>query len=459
MKKIIKKALFTVLLTTILTSVSFSQIVLKPHIGLNSKPLDSDTSCYFQPYTGSFNTTGYQVGDTVNDFTLYSYDGDTLNLRKELEKGKPVVLISSSYTCPVYRGKVPDINALMTQFSDSVSIFVIYTIEAHPYIDISPYFGFVNTGQVNINAGILYRLTQTYGERRNMVRIMDSAMTMNAPIFIDGPCDTWLRNFGPAPNNAYLITTQGIVHSKHPWLNKAPQNMANDINVLFGNSGGNGGMYTGTFNFSLSGDTIVYGAAGETLYGNGEFVNVSDDTALIRAVRVTENIPTGWGSSICIDVCYSPDTDTAIFYLPPRDTQTYTMYFYTTTTPGNGSVRMRFENVNITNNRFVQRFYASTSLSGIVNLNETPGEYKLSQNYPNPFNPETVIKYRIPNSSNVSIKVFNALGKEVAILVNENQDAGAYSVNFDGSNFSSGLYYYILEAGEFLETKRMILLK
>jgi len=82
-----------------------------------------------------------------------------------------------------------------------------------------------------------------------MVWKMDSAMTMNAPVFIDGVCDPWLRKFGPAPNNAYLITTQGIVYSKHPWFNKAPLNMTNDINNLFGHGGGGGGQFNGLFNF------------------------------------------------------------------------------------------------------------------------------------------------------------------------------------------------------------------
>ena len=429
-------------------------------IGLNSTPYDSDTACYFTPYTGSFNTTGYQAGDTVNDFTLFSINGDTLNLRRELEKGKPVVLISSSYTCPVFRGKVPAINSLIDIYSDSVSIFIIYTIEAHPNIDISPYFGFVNTGQQNINEGILYRLATNYSDRKYVVNRMDSGMTINAPVFIDGPCDPWLRHFGPAPNNAYLITPQGIVYSKHAWYNKAPQNMAHDIDSLFGiTGGGGGGQYTGTFDFQLLGDSVVYGIAGETLYGHGQFVNNSNDTAVIRAIRRVESVPVGWGSSICIDVCYSPDTDTALFYLPPADTQSYTMYFYTTTTPGNGMIRMLFENANVQNNCFAQRFYASTSLTNVNELNEIPNEYSLSQNYPNPFNPSTKITFNIPVSGNISFKIYDIIGREVKTLVNDFRNAGTYNVEFNGADLSSGVYFFRMEAGEFIDVKRMMLIK
>ncbi len=93
-----------------------------------------------------------------------------------------------------------------------------------------------------------------------------------------------------------------------------------------------------------------------------------------------------------------------------------------------------------------------------------PTEYALSQNYPNPFNPSTVIKYQLPKDNFVSLKVYNAIGQEVANLVNEVKPTGVYEVNFDASNLSSGIYYYILRIGsgssnEFTRTNKMVLLK
>ena len=85
--------------------------------------------------------------------------------------------------------------------------------------------------------------------------------------------------------------------------------------------------------------------------------------------------------------------------------------------------------------------------------------FNLYQNYPNPFNPNTVISYQLPVSSFVKIKVYDVLGNEVATLVNEKQNAGSYSVEFDAGNYPSGIYYYKLEAGDFSEVKKMILLK
>jgi predicted extracellular nuclease len=89
----------------------------------------------------------------------------------------------------------------------------------------------------------------------------------------------------------------------------------------------------------------------------------------------------------------------------------------------------------------------------------TISEYQLYQNYPNPFNPTTTINFTIPATSNVSLKVFNILGKEVATLVNETKSAGNYSINFDASGLSSGVYFYQLTTDNFTSMKKFTLMK
>jgi len=90
---------------------------------------------------------------------------------------------------------------------------------------------------------------------------------------------------------------------------------------------------------------------------------------------------------------------------------------------------------------------------------ETPTEFALRQNYPNPFNPTTSINYQIPNTSHVRLKVFNALGQEVATLVDEAQVPGYKSVEFDGARLSSGVYFYRLTTEDFVATKKIVLMK
>ena len=92
-------------------------------------------------------------------------------------------------------------------------------------------------------------------------------------------------------------------------------------------------------------------------------------------------------------------------------------------------------------------------------VEENPGQYKLHINYPNPFNPETSIKFEIPFNSKVSLKIYDITGRKVVTLVDKELDAGFYDVKWNASNYPSGVYFYKLTAGEFTETRKMILIK
>ena len=88
-----------------------------------------------------------------------------------------------------------------------------------------------------------------------------------------------------------------------------------------------------------------------------------------------------------------------------------------------------------------------------------PTTFSLSQNYPNPFNPSTTIKYDIPQTANVTLKVYDVLGNEITTLINENQTPGSYSVKFNAGNLSSGIYFYRIDTGSFSQVKKFILMK
>ncbi len=96
---------------------------------------------------------------------------------------------------------------------------------------------------------------------------------------------------------------------------------------------------------------------------------------------------------------------------------------------------------------------------GVKEHNQLATSFELSQNYPNPFNPTTLIKYSVAERSNVSLKVYDVLGNEVATLVNTSKEAGSYQVNFDASKLSSGVYIYTLNAGNYTQSKKMLLMK
>ncbi|MDR3668521.1 MAG: FISUMP domain-containing protein, partial [Ignavibacteriaceae bacterium] len=102
----------------------------------------------------------------------------------------------------------------------------------------------------------------------------------------------------------------------------------------------------------------------------------------------------------------------------------------------------------------------SSKYSNIVNAEiVAPIKFEMGQNYPNPWNPTTTIRYQVPVNILVTIKVFDALGREVATLVNEPKPAGSYEIVFNGHNLASGIYYYQMKAGNFIDTKKITLIK
>ena len=111
-----------------------------------------------------------------------------------------------------------------------------------------------------------------------------------------------------------------------------------------------------------------------------------------------------------------------------------------------------------TNNGVWRLWYPDTTTS-VNDFKEVAGGFVLEQNYPNPFNPVTTISYTLPVDEEALIKVYNVLGKEVAELVNEFKAAGKQSIQFDGSNLSSGVYFYSITAGSYHQTKKLILAK
>jgi hypothetical protein len=117
-----------------------------------------------------------------------------------------------------------------------------------------------------------------------------------------------------------------------------------------------------------------------------------------------------------------------------------------------GKYKFRLKQIDYNGN------YEFHYLTEEVNIS-APSKFDMSQNYPNPFNPTTNISYSIPEKSFVTLKIYDNLGRELTTLVSEVKSEGIYSVNFDGSKLSSGIYFYKIIAGNYSDTKRMLLIK
>lgn len=168
------------------------------------------------------------------------------------------------------------------------------------------------------------------------------------------------------------------------------------------------------------------------------------------------NQNTGWGAG---DFNFSGGSK--IFYT--TNSGTNWNYIFATTNAGR-LFKVQFVNQNegwlIGQYGKVFRTINSGGLTEVNAIgNNIPGKFDLYQNYPNPFNPATSIKYQVESTKQIKLVVYDILGKEAATLVNEKQTPGTYEVKFDGSNLSSGIYFYTLRAGDFVKTQKMILMK
>jgi agmatine deiminase len=154
--------------------------------------------------------------------------------------------------------------------------------------------------------------------------------------------------------------------------------------------------------------------------------------------------------------------DSAVGYIPAQTDSTEILYYISATSNSGRTVTKPLVAPD--------GYYKFLVENSVTNLAENfqPEKFYLSQNYPNPFNPSTKIKFAIPSnvitsgakqSQFVSLKVFDILGNEIATLVNEEKSSGSYEINFDASSLPSGVYFYRLNTGSFIETKKMLLLK
>lgn len=408
-----------------------------PSIGLGALPSDQDSVCPIPWFTGSFNVSGYQAGDTVPDFTLYDLQGNAFNLSTALSGAVPILLVGGNYTCPVFRNKVPVINNVMNIYGNQIQVYVVYGVEAHPDIDTSVYFGYVNTGAANQQAGILYRQPVTYGERKAIVQDMLASMTIQAPVLIDGPCNNWWLNYGPAPNNAYLIRPDGVVFAKHGWFDKSPDKILCDLDSLLGTTGncttGSGG--SGTFTLQMLTSNNVIGPEGSTLTVSANVINASSQDVELNVVRLINDIPRSWGSSLCLDVCYSTLTDSANLIVPAGTTQPFHFYFFTAAGQDTGMARVRFSNAQVSNNAYNLNMTGRTTLTTSVPFVTSVKSWQL---WPSPvtgfFNLE-----RLTNIlERESIQIVDISGR---VLISDHLNPGQTIWSSDLTNLNAGIYF------------------
>jgi hypothetical protein len=227
------------------------------------------------------------------------------------------------------------------------------------------------------------------------------------------------------------------------------------------------GAYSQSFQYvKIGADTNIYtGAEPDAAYTYAYMKNTGTTTLQLRLQRTFNSLAANWTSSLCYGLCYAefidviPPTNEPPITLAPGQQDTMDVTWYV---PNNGIGTVKVKLFNTANtSEFIERtFNVRRGTVGITPINSIVKNFELKQNYPNPFNPTTNINFSIPKNQNVSLKVYDMMGKEVASLVNnEFLKAGEYKADFNAANLSSGVYYYALKTDEFTSTKSMILVK
>jgi hypothetical protein len=213
-----------------------------------------------------------------------------------------------------------------------------------------------------------------------------------------------------------------------------------------------------TFYYWITYPGIEHSVLYKTIIQEPDFPSYTYSGWGMNIIQLHQN--SGWGTLITKRNLYYMSWvgvittyNSQLAYLPTTaDRATITDYYIFLL--GNDSLRYSKWNAGSTFYPFTWVDYTS-----VENNYESIQSFQLFQNYPNPFNPATIIRYELPERSFITIRVYDVLGKEISILVNEEKQIGNYEVKFDGNGLASGIYYYRITAEHFSQTKKMILLK
>jgi hypothetical protein len=213
--KAVELALISIASIGILTSCQSTKVAAPP---LSSK-ISEEIS---DGVLGNWEQLGIQKNQPVPDFTLFSEKGKAFNLARELKKGKPVVLVSGSYTCDVSRGNMESIKSFQKQFGRKASFYMVYTIDAHPNDTRSPYSleEKVWIAKDNVRDNIKAAQPKVYQQRVALAKRWITENSIDFPVLVDSPDNFYWKKFGQAPNMVYIITTGQTVFYKQAWFNK-----------------------------------------------------------------------------------------------------------------------------------------------------------------------------------------------------------------------------------------------
>jgi len=276
-----------------------------------------------------------------------------------------------------------------------------------------------------------------------------------------------LQGQGGTLTEGMLFTSSTQVNNY--WIDRYSPNSNGQVAFIesgYGNVGvqGSGSFGQKTFCFSYSLANLVDGTSPSTK--NELLQKLLDFFEVVVPVELTSFSANSINGNIILNWSTASEINNRIFEIERRnESSSFITIGYV---EGKGTTTEQqeysFIDKNISAGKYLYRlkqidFDGTFEYSNEIEVDAAPLSFSLEQNYPNPFNPSTKISYSIPHKSFVTLKIFDPLGSMVSELVNEEKEAGRYEIDFSAVDFSSGVYFYKIQAGNFVETKKMILLR
>lgn len=290
--------------------------------------------------------------------------------------------------------------------------------------------------------------------------------------FISGDLGTILHAQGVQNNACIGYDTIRTGYPFYTYYMDSRTQMLYTYDEITSNGGSAGNIIKIGFNFTNAASQVMngfkikmqnYALTSITGFENAGWTVVYDGIYAVPGTGwrfIDLQLPFFWdgSSNLLIDICFNNSSYTSNSNVLSSVAEGKILHQHADLSSGDGCSDIITPAGNITARPNICLFVNYVSGTGNTG-SQIPNVYKLEQNFPNPFNPVTKINYAIPKQGFVTLKVYDILGREVRTLVNEVKTAGVYAVDFDGTELSSGIYFYRIHAGNFVQVKRMILVK
>ena len=225
--------------------------------------------------------------------------------------------------------------------------------------------------------------------------------------------------------------------------------------------------FSQTFTWDV-GDTVAYANPGDYYSFHTYLINNSANPIVLQVVRLTNQIPSGWQTSICTSLgCLPPFVDSTTVSIPGSGMDSVLLDFITDANPAVGTVTMKVENLANPSEFYIHDFTLSTGPSGIRNKpGMVTGKFRLLPNYPNPFNPSTTIPFEVGGTGlqKTTLSIYNIIGQHLLTLVDGELSPGYYEAQWNGRDrfgrpVPSGIYFYELHSENITIMGKMVLMK